>query len=79
MEVLATIVFFGLCMCGMAIGVMVSGRRLRGSCGGDAVVGPDGQQVSCGACPKKEAEVCPTDDPLVALSQIAHPNPRHHH
>ncbi|MFO0691022.1 MAG: hypothetical protein U0900_20155 [Myxococcota bacterium] len=31
--ILATIVVLGLVMAAMAIGVMVSGRRLKGSCG----------------------------------------------
>ncbi len=74
---LITLVLFGLCMAGMAVGVLVSDRELQGSCGG--VVDAQGHDVvSCGACAKKEAEVCPSDDPLVALAQIAHPNPDHH-
>jgi len=34
MTVLVTIAAFALLMCMMAIGVIVGGRRLRGSCGG---------------------------------------------
>jgi hypothetical protein len=30
----ATLILFGAVMAAMAIGVMVSGRRLKGSCGG---------------------------------------------
>jgi hypothetical protein len=30
----ATLILFGVVMAAMAIGVMVSGRRLKGSCGG---------------------------------------------
>lgn len=78
MEVLFVLGIFGVAMFGMAVGVVFSNRELRGSCGGDSVVGPDGEQVSCGACPKKEADVCASDDPLVALAQIAHPNPKSH-
>jgi hypothetical protein len=36
---LFTIVLVGLVMVAMAIGVMVTGRRLRGSCGGVGGVG----------------------------------------
>lgn len=79
MEIVLAIGFFGLCMGAMGVGTMMSGRRLRGSCGGDAVIGADGREISCGACPKKESEICPSDDPLVALAQIAHPNPEKHH
>ena len=32
--VLVTIVVFGIVMAAMSLGVMISGRRLRGSCGG---------------------------------------------
>ena len=78
MEIILALVIFGLAMGGMAIGVIVSNRSLRGSCGGDSIRNAHGEEVSCGACPKKEVEVCPTDEPLVALAQIGHPNPAHH-
>jgi hypothetical protein len=78
MEVIAlTFGLFALAMVGMSIGVIVSNRTLAGSCGGIAAL-EDGQS-SCGACGKKAAEMCPTDDDLVRLAQIAHPNPSHHH
>ena len=79
MEVLLSIVVFGLAMAGMAVGVILSDRSLKGSCGGEAHLGPNGEALSCGACPKQEADLCPSDDPLVSLAQISHPNPRHHH
>jgi len=78
MEILLTTLIFGLAMAGMGIGVMLSNKALRGSCGGDTVVGADGDLISCGACPKKEVSVCPSDDELVRLAQIAHPDPKHH-
>lgn len=34
MEFLATLVIFALVMLGMSIGLFVSGRQLKGSCGG---------------------------------------------
>ena len=37
----------------MAIGVVLDGRCLRGSCGGPDVVGPDGDPLSCAACPRR--------------------------
>ena len=37
----------------MAIGVMLGGRCLRGSCGGPEVVGPDGGSLACAACPRR--------------------------
>ena len=37
----------------MAIGVMLGGRCLRGSCGGPEVVGPDGDSLACATCPHR--------------------------
>ena len=37
----------------MAIGVMFRRPCLRGSCGGPAVHGPDGQKLSCDGCPNR--------------------------
>jgi len=76
--ILITIAIFAICLTGMSIGVIVAQRELRGSCGGEEVLGPDGNPLSCGTCPRKEVDVCPTDSPLVALAQIAHPDPRKH-
>jgi hypothetical protein len=78
MEYFATTLVFGLCMLGMSVGVLFSNRRLRGSCGGDTVLGLEGDEMSCGACPRNEADVCPTDNKLVELAQIGHPNPERH-
>lgn len=78
MEILITLGLFAVAMTGMAIGVIFSNRALRGSCGGESVRNGDGEVISCGACPKKEQDVCPTDEPLVQLAQITHPNPKHH-
>jgi hypothetical protein len=38
----------------MAIGQSLSGRCMRGSCGGPAVTGPDGERVSCANCPNRD-------------------------
>ena len=76
---LLTIGVFAICMTGLAVGILFSNRGLRGSCGGAEVVGGESDAISCGACPKQEAEICPSDDTVVRLAQIAHPNPRDHH
>lgn len=39
----------------MAVGVMFRRPCLRGSCGGAAVVGPDGEKLSCADCPNRKA------------------------
>lgn len=67
---------FGMAMLGLSIGVIFSGKELSGSCGGVAVI--DGAEPTCGACGKKEADVCPTDHELVRIAQLGHPNPAHH-
>lgn len=53
MFLVATIVF-GIAFAAMAIGVMVSGRRLYGSCGGPDATGPDGERLSCASCPNRK-------------------------
>ena len=67
-----TIGVFTLCFVAMAAGVLIRGNSLKGSCGGAAeVLGEE----SCGACAKKENEICPTDDEtgLVAIAEIGNP------
>lgn len=44
----------------MAIGVLLDGRCLRGSCGGPDVLGPDGDSLACAACPRRNDR--PADD-----------------
>ena len=38
----------------MAVGVMFKRPCLRGSCGGPAVHGADGEAISCTNCPNRE-------------------------
>ena len=72
-EILATLLVFALCMAGLGVGIILSQSGLRGTCGSDPILNKKGEALTCGACPKKEAEVCPSDDPLVALAQIGSP------
>jgi hypothetical protein len=51
---LAALVLFGLAAAAMAIGVMFKRPCLRGSCGGPAVTGPDGEKLSCTDCPNRK-------------------------
>ncbi len=59
MVLLVTISIVALVMGAMAIGVMISGKRLKGSCGGEG--GPDcacelaGLKRTAGACAAKQA------------------------
>ncbi|MCB1041302.1 MAG: hypothetical protein KDC35_00065 [Acidobacteria bacterium] len=69
---LFTLTIFGLCFAGMAIGFIVRGISLKGSCGGAAeILG----EPSCGACAKKEKELCPSDDEsgLLRIAELGNP------
>lgn len=63
--VLITISVFLIAFAGMAIGVMISGRRIKGSCGGiGAIMGESG----CDSCAMKDKcattgkEICEEGD-----------------
>ena len=51
---LAAVAIIGLAVLGMSLGVMATGRCLRGSCGGPEVRLADGRSLSCAACPKRK-------------------------
>lgn len=56
-NLILTIAVIGVVMLIMAVGAIVKGRCLRGSCGGVAVYGSDGEMLNCANCPaRKEAE-----------------------
>ena len=40
----------------MAVGVMLDGRCLRGSCGGPDVTVPAGESLACATCPRRKTE-----------------------
>jgi hypothetical protein len=50
MAILASIGIFALAVLGLALGVLLSGRPLRGSCGGLADEGCRRRRLSCLAC-----------------------------
>jgi hypothetical protein len=47
------VVLIGAAVLAMAVGVIFRRPCLRGSCGGPAVVGPDGEKISCSDCPNR--------------------------
>ncbi len=51
---LISLAIFGIAMLSMGVGVLFSNRCLRGSCGGPEVLGPDGEPLSCEACPRRK-------------------------
>lgn len=54
--ILLTVIAVGLVMLAMSVGVLFTGRCLRGSCGGPDIVGPDGESVLCSTCPNRTDE-----------------------
>jgi hypothetical protein len=46
-------VLIGLAVLAMAVGVIFRRPCLRGSCGGPALMGPDGEKLSCSDCPNR--------------------------
>ena len=40
----------------MAVGVMLDGRCLRGSCGGPDITSLDGESLACATCPRRKTE-----------------------
>ena len=64
---------FGMFFFMMGVGFFIRGVVLKGSCGGAAAV--LGEE-SCGACGKKAADICPSDDEtgLLNVSQISNPH-----
>lgn len=52
--VILTIVVIAAVMLGLAIGVMFRGRCLRGTCGGEGVIGPNGEVLTCDTCPRRK-------------------------
>jgi hypothetical protein len=47
-------VVIAVAMLGMAVGVLLSNRCLRGSCGGPDVLGPNGKSLTCATCPNRD-------------------------
>ncbi len=57
---LTTLAVFGIVMAIMSVGVIFTGRCIRGTCG-SSVQGPNGEDLSCDTCPNKKAGECPKD------------------
>lgn len=74
MEILLTVGFFGIAFILLSLGAIFTKKEIRaGSCGSGLLV--KGEQITCGACPSKEAEVCPSGDKegYATLAQMGNP------
>ncbi|NJL27851.1 MAG: hypothetical protein HC897_08110 [Thermoanaerobaculia bacterium] len=49
-----TVIVIALVMAAMAVGVILSGRCLRGSCGGPEVLDAKGESLSCVSCRRRK-------------------------
>ena len=52
--ILIVVALFALVMLGMAVGVLVQGKCLRGSCGGPDILDGNGESILCATCPNRE-------------------------
>ena len=77
MEILFSFGIFIVLFLLMSVGVIFSNRILRGSCGGPEVLDSKGDAISCGACPKKEKDVCTSDNEYAKLATVSL-NPKDH-
>jgi len=48
--VVATVIVFALALAGLSLGWLLSGRCLRGSCGGRGAEAPTEARISCAGC-----------------------------
>ncbi len=60
-ELLAALIVFVIAIVGMAIGVIVSNRRLKGSCGGLANLRDEHGEITCAIC-GDPSESCKGED-----------------
>jgi hypothetical protein len=56
MVILITVAAFAIAMLMLGVGVMLTGKCIRGTCGGDEVVDAAGEDLRCPTCPSKNKE-----------------------
>lgn len=74
MEFLLVIGIFGIAFLLLSIGQLLKKKSIKvGSCGSEIIV--KGEQLTCGACPSKEAEICASGDKegYATLAQLGNP------
>jgi len=67
---------FAVAVAAMAVGVLLSGRHLKGSCGGAAAAAGDDSLLGDCVCARKEADICASDEgnDLVLLAELGNPS-----
>lgn len=65
------LIVFGVCFAAMAVGLIFRGVKMRGGCGHEPEL-EDDRLPGCGVCPKKEVDLCESDDTtgLAAISTL---------
>ena len=74
MEIILAIIIFAVCFVLLSLGVIFAKKSIRaGSCGSGMIV--KGEEISCGVCASKEAEICPSGDKegYATLAQLGNP------
>ena len=51
---LIAFIAFALIVLAMSVGAIFQGRCIRGSCGGEAIYGPEGEMLNCETCPVRK-------------------------
>ena len=69
LTLIVTFIAIGAVMLMMSVGVLLSGKCLRGSCGGPDILGPDGNSLLCETCPHRDE----ADDEVAAHAGIPLP------
>lgn len=75
METLLAIAIFGVSFFLLSVGIIFAKKSIRaGSCGSGLYV--KGEELSCGVCASKEAEICSSGDKegYATLAQIGNPS-----
>ncbi len=74
MEFLFAIIIFSSAIFLLSIGMIIKKKKLHvGTCGSNIKV--NGEDLTCGACPSKEAEICASGDKegFATLAQLGNP------
>ena len=48
-----TLIVFVLATLGFALGLLVQGKCIRGTCGSEDIIAPDGSVIRCLTCPNR--------------------------